>query len=131
MIEDSIKELASAINALAEAITRASNHQAAFGPSYSTKTNSSSKPASAPQPEEPTEELTESPETNTPGKPALEPATPVTLEQIQNLCLQKVRATPAAKKLIKEILASYNGAKLIKEVDSSNYEELFSKLEAI
>lgn len=54
-----------------------------------------------------------------------------TVEDLQAIAMSKVREDRAKKKAIKDLIASYNGAKVIGDIDKSQLGNLAEKLEAI
>ena len=55
----------------------------------------------------------------------------VTVEDLQTICTEMVRANPDVKAKIKELIASFDGAKVISKVPAERLSELKTALEAL
>jgi hypothetical protein len=63
--------------------------------------------------------------------PEPEEPKPLIREDLQDLCLQIVRSKKATKAQIKDIVAEFGGASLVKEVATADLPALKAKLEAL
>lgn len=107
-LESKIENLTKAVEALTEQMAKSASSETESKPVQSK--------AKKPKPEaEPKDETPQGP----------------TVEELQDLAMSKVREDRSKKNAIKDLIASYDGAKVIGDVPSDKLADLGKKLEAL